>query len=381
MPVRQVDADSRAQELALLDEIPVRNIWLLFLYASDLARFRGRFNAEVEESTDFKSLLARLLCHATERGVRRNLSFGFRARRDILRRVRGRIDILKTVSDDLFRKGKVACRFTELTVDTPRNRLVRAAHEKLASLQLDEGLSNRCRMLAHFLGRIGVSAELPSRAEIASDQIGRHEADDRLLVSLAMAVFNLILPSEAPGGRSVFASQRGDNTLWKLFEKAIGNFFAAELPREDGWRVFASKQHEWPVVSSSQGLGAYLPRMETDIIIENVQAQRRIVVDTKFNQVVTRSQFGALRFKSDHLYQLFAYLRSQERPNDRMSIEADGILLYPSSGLHIDETALIQHHRMRFVTIDLGRRSAEVVKQLRAIPVSSTLRADSLKNA
>ena len=381
MPVRQVDADSRAQELALLDEIPVRNIWLLFLYASDLARFRGRFNAEVEESTDFKSLLARLLCHATERGVRRNLSFGFRARRDILRRVRGRIDILKTVSDNLFRKGKVACRFTELTVDTPRNRLVRAAHEKLASLQLDEGLSNRCRMLAHFLGRIGVSAELPSRAEIASDQIGRHEADDRLLASLASAVFHLILPNEKPGGRSVFAAQRGEITLWKLFEKAIGNFFAAELPREDGWRVFASKQHEWPVVSSSQGLGAYLPRMETDIIIENVQAQRRIVVDTKFNQVVTRSQFGALRFKSAHLYQLFAYLRSQEGPNDRMSIEADGILLYPSSGLDIDETALIQGHRMRFVTINLGRPSAEVVKQLRAIPVSSALRGDSLKNA
>ena len=374
MAIRGPEEDSQAQQLTLLDEIPVRNIWLLFLYATDLARFRGRFNAEVEESTDFKSLMAKLLCHATERRLRRNLSFGFRARRDVLRRVRGRIDILKTVSEELFRKGKVACRFTELTLDTPRNRLVRAAHGKLASLELDEGLANRCRVLAHTLGRIGVSAEAPSRAEIASDQIGRHEVDDRLLVSLASAVFNLILPSEKPGGRSLFSAQRVENTLWKLFEKAIGNFFAAELPREDGWRVFASKQHEWPVVSSSQGLRTFLPKMETDIIIENVRAQRRIVVDTKFNQVMTRSRFGALRFKSDHLYQLFAYLRSQERPNDRMSIEADGILLYPSSGLHIDETALIQGHRMRFVTIDLGRPSEEVVKQLVAIPISSTLR-------
>lgn len=381
MSVREGEKDSpRGSQLALLEEIPVRNIWLLFLYASDLARFSGRFNAEVEESTDFKSLMARLLCHATERRLRRNLSFGFQARRDALRRVRGRIDILKTVSEDLFRKGKVACRFTELTVDTPRNRLVRAAHGKLASLELDEGLANRCALLAHTLGRIGVSAELPSRAEIASDQIGRHEADDRLLASLASAVFNLILPSEKPGGRSVFDAQREENILWKLFEKAIGNFFAAELPMEDGWRVFASKQHEWPVVSSSPGLGNYLPRMETDIIIENVRAQRRIVIDTKFNQVMTRSRFGVLRFKSDHLYQLFAYLRSQEQPNDRMSIEADGILLYPSSGLHVDETALIQGHRMRFVTIDLGRASAEVVKQLRAIPVSSTLRGGCFKN-
>ena len=373
MSVTEVDDDSQVGEWTLLDEIPVRNIWLLFLYASGLAQFRGRFNAEVEQSPDFKSLLARLLCYATERRLRRNLSFGYRARRDELRRVRGRIDILKTVADDLFRKGKVACRFAELTVNTPRNRLVRAAHSKMASFQLDAALANRCRMHAHTLGRFGVAGELPSRAEIASDQIARHELDDLLLVSLASAAFNLILPSEEPGVRSVFTPQRKRIKFSTLYEKAIGNFFAAELPREDGWRVLTSKQHEWPVVSRSPGLDTYLPKMKTDIIIENVEAQRRIVVDTKFTQVVTRSQFGQLRFKTENLYQLYAYLRSQERPSDPMSIDSDGILLYPTAGLHIDETALIQGHRVRFVTVDLDRPSSEVVEQLRAIPTSSSL--------
>ena len=153
--------ESTAGGLEGLDKIPVRNVWLLFLYASGLAQFRGRFNAEIEQSPDFKSLLARLLCFATEERLRRNLSFGFRAQRDVLRRVRGRIDILKTVADDLFRKGEVACRYSELTIDTPRNRLVRAAHTKLASFQLDTGLAHRCRMLAHSMGRIGVGADLP----------------------------------------------------------------------------------------------------------------------------------------------------------------------------------------------------------------------------
>ena len=371
--VPELDDDSVIAEQMLFDEIPVRNIWLLFLYASGLAQFRDRFNAEVEQSPDFKSLLARLLCYATEKRLRRNLSFGYQARRDVLRRVRGRIDILKTVTESLLRKGQVACRFTELTVDTPRNRLVRAALGEMASFQLDDGLANHCRTLSHCLGRIGVGAELPSRAEIVSDQIARHEVDDRLLVSLGNAVFKLILPSEDTGGRSVLAAQREGITLWKLFEKAIGNFFAAELPREDGWTVRTSTQHKWPVAACSRGLGAYLPNMETDIIIENVQSQRRIIVDTKFNEVVTRSQFGALRFKTEHLYQLFAYLRSQESPGDPMSISADGMLLYPSAGLHVDETALIQGHRMRFVTVDLARPSAEVVEQLRTIPTSSTL--------
>ena len=373
MLVPEAGSDAQVAERTLVGEIPVRNLWLLFLFASDLAQFHERFNAEVEESPDFKSLLARLLCYATEKRLRRNLSFGYRARRAVLRRVRGRIDILKTVSDDLFRKGKVACRFAELTVDTPRNRLVRAAHSKMASFQLDKGLANHCRMLSHSLSRMGVSAKLPSRAEIASDQIARHEVDDRLLISLASAVFNLVLPTEEPGARAVFDAQREEINFGKLFEKAIGNILAAELPREDGWQIKTSRKHKWPVVASSAGIGSYLPTMETDIIVENLQTRRRIVVDTKFTHVLTRSRFDRLRFKTEHLYQLFAYLHSQESISDPMSLSADGILLYPSAGLHIDETALIQGHRIRFVTVDLGRASAEVVEQLRAIPISSTL--------
>lgn len=113
------------------DKIPVHNVWFLFLYAHDLAQFHGRFEAEIEKSPDFKALVARLLCHAVETRLRRNLSFGYRRREDILRRVRGRIDILRTEAQDLLRRGEIACRFEELTIDTPRNRLVRAALDVL----------------------------------------------------------------------------------------------------------------------------------------------------------------------------------------------------------------------------------------------------------
>ena len=366
------EENSPNEETIKLEKIPVRNIWLLFLFASGLARFQGRFNAEIEASPDFKSLLARLLCYVTEKRLRRNLSFEYQPRQDVLRRVRGRIDILNTVSGDLFRKGKVACKFAELTINTPRNRFVRAAHSKLAS-QLDGHLGQRCRMLAHSLNRMGVGSEFPSRAEISSDQIARHQVDDRLMVSLAHAVFNLILPTEDSGTRPLLATHRNEINLPMLFEKAVGNILAAELPREEGWRVTMSNRHEWPRDSSSLGIDNYLPWMETDIVIENTHANRRIVVDTKFTEILVRSRFDRLRFKRDHLFQLYAYLRSQEQPDDPMSLNADGILLYPSTGQKIDETALIQGHRVRFVTVDLDRPSSEVVDQLRTIPVSSAL--------
>jgi 5-methylcytosine-specific restriction enzyme subunit McrC len=356
-----------------LDKIPVRNVWLLFLYASGLAQFRDRFDAEIENSPDFKSLVARLLCYATERRLRRNLSFGYRRREDVLQRVRGRIDILQTVSGDLFRRGEIACRFEELTIDTPRNRLVRAALSKVSGWLSDNELAHRCRTLGNALGRIGVSGAMPTRAEIASDQIARHQGEDRLMVSLARAIFDLVLPTESAGPRSLLKAQRDETEFRKLFEKAVGNFFEAELSREEGWRVYPGRQFSWPVSAASAGITSYLPIMVTDIILENTAEAHRVVIDTKFASILTPARYGGQRFKTGHLYQLYAYLRSQERLDDPLSVTADGMLLYPAIGLDIDETALIQGHRMRFVTIDLARPTAEVVHRLRQLPKLSAL--------
>ncbi|WP_114096927.1 5-methylcytosine-specific restriction endonuclease system specificity protein McrC [Thalassospira profundimaris] len=356
------------------DKIPVRNVWFLFLYAHDLVKFRGKFDAEIEASPDFKSLIARLLCYTVENRLRHNLSFGYRHREDTLRRVRGRIDMLQTETRALLSRGEIACRFEELTIDTPRNRLVRAALSVVGGVLDNDRLRHRTKMLAGALGRSGVSAVNPSRADMATDQIGRHEAEDRLMVSLARAVFDLVLPTEETGTRSVLDADRAETEFRKLFESAIGNFFNAELSREDGWRVYPGKKFKWPIDAASSGIQHFLPSMVTDIILENEREDRRIIIDTKFTNVFTRSQHGgALRFKTAHIYQLYAYLRSQERHDEPRSLFSEGLLLYPAIDANIDESAEIQGHHIRFATIDLMLPALELSQRLRAIPMESRL--------
>ena len=113
----------------MASNIPLRNIWLLFLYAADLVRFKDSVSVEKEAARDLPELLARLLVRVVQLRLRRNLSRGYQAQNAVLSRVRGRIDVLATVSGQLLEQGRVACRFQEHTMDTPRNRLVRAALE------------------------------------------------------------------------------------------------------------------------------------------------------------------------------------------------------------------------------------------------------------
>jgi len=374
MYTHEAEVSRDQNEKSLPPKIPIRNIWFLFLFAYDLAQFQGTFDGDVEASPDLKSLLTRLLCHAVEQRLRRNVSLGYRRRAETLKRVRGRIDILKTTSQGLFARGEVACRFYEMTVDTPRNRLIRSALSHLAGVVEDRELAHRARSMSGMLERAGVSAQAPSRAEISSDQIGRHESQDRLMVSLARAAFDLVLPTETDGSRPLYEAVRDEVALRKIFEKAVANFYASELPASEGWRVYASKRHAWPVTAKSPAFANYLPTMETDIILENQSEERRIIVDTKYTRLLTRSRYSRETFKTGHMYQLYAYLRTQEQPGDPLSPQSEGLLLYPSLGVDLDEAALVQGHRMRFATIDLSQPTLSVSESLRSLPFQSLFR-------
>ncbi len=93
--------------------------------------------------------------------------------------------------------------------------------------------------------------------------------------------------------------------------------------------------------------------MLPDLILRNESSREIIVLDTKFtaNSLISRP-LGKAVFDSSHIYQLYAYLRSQEHLSDHHQM-ASGILLYPTVGYEMSERIVLQGHSIRFETIDL----------------------------
>ena len=253
-----------------IGRIPVRNLWLLMLYASDLTRVGDTFNAFVDNDLDdLPDLITRLLADRVERRLHRTLTRGYRRREMVLTRVRGRIDILTTEARLLLSRGEVFCRFEDLTLDTPRNRLVRAALALMARLVRNIELARRCRSLASTLAHAGIGAIRPSPADLASDQIGRNDAADRFMVALARLAFDLALPTEDSGATALVAPDREEVWVRRLFEKAVLGFARVEL-EPLGWSVFGGMHLNWQVSSGSEGLAAILPGMQTDIVLVGI---------------------------------------------------------------------------------------------------------------
>jgi len=352
------------EEIGRIGRIPVRNLWLLMLYASDLFRDIEKAKVAVEDNPDdIPDLVAEMLSHKVERRIQRNLSYGYQSREAILGSVRGRIDLLNTERHRLLDRGKVACRFDELTVDTARNRFVRAALEEIAKIVCHDALAHRCRSLAASLRRMGVTGERPGRGDVCIDRFGRHDVDDQPMVSAAHLAFNLALPTEAAGAKQLSLPDREITWIRKLYEKGIAGFYDVVLSSK-GWRVDAGKTIGWLIESKSPGIDKILPFMRTDIILDNSDTGRRIVIDTKFTSVVTRGWYREETLRSGYVYQIYAYLRSQEGNGDPLAENASGLLLHPSVGNMVNEAVVIQNHEIRFATVDLGATAKEIREQL-----------------
>jgi 5-methylcytosine-specific restriction enzyme subunit McrC len=338
----------------------------MMLYASDLTRTSELRDVLTDDQIDdLPDLIARLLADAVDRRVRRNLTRGYRLRESIVTRVRGRIDILETEARLLLSRGEVFCRFEELTIDTPRNRLVRAALDRMTRLVRGSDPVHRCRSLASSLGRAGVGGMRPSRADLARDQIGRNDSADRYMVALSELAFDLALPTEDPGTTALAAPDREEAWVRRLFEKAVLGFARVEL-EPLGWSVRGGVHLDWQVSSASEGLPAILPRMVTDIVLDEPDEGQRVVIDTKFSSILASGRFDDVGLKSGYLYQMYAYLRSQEGL-DRRWDRASGLFIHPAIDAALHENVVIQDHSVTFATVDLSRPPADVRHELRRI--------------
>lgn len=344
--------------------IPVRNLWLLMLYASQIFRQIGRGKVAIEQAPDdIPDLIAEILAHAVERRLKRNLTFGYQVREAELSRVRGHIDVLTTEGRQLLARGLVACRYDDLTVDTPRNRFVRAALETIAGIIHRPELSRRCRVLSFSLRRLGVAGEKPDRSHLSADRFSRHDRDDQFMVAAARLAFDLMLPTESEGNCALPLPDRDIVWIRRLFEKAVAGFYEVVLSAQ-GWRVTAGKCLEWQIERKTPGVDRILPSMKTDIILDNAASGRRIVIDTKFTSILAPGWHRKESLKSGYIYQLYAYLRSQEEPSDPLSNHAAGLLLHPAVGEMVDERVVIQGHELRFATVDLAATATEIRSRL-----------------
>lgn len=334
-------------------DISVRSMWMLLAYASGmLERLRG---SEVEaiaagrRDADLLDALVRVLVDSTERRLRDNLLPTSVAREDALHRVRGRIDHLATARGRLLESGRIACRFSELSVDRPRYRLLRATLVRAAGVVSDAHVRTRAIAVARALEIAGVSAMQVTRPELSREQFGRVDRADRDLVDLCSLIEACAVPFHETGSHRLPTIQRDEHALRALFEKAALGYF--RHAHADQWSATASRW-AWP----SSGDVDLLPELRTDVTLDRRGQGRRVIVECKFTSLLTTGPHGKTVLRSGYVQQLHAYLSTSARA------EVSGVLLGPllDGQLPLDLRLQLDGRSLRVLTIDLTDSPAAI---------------------
>ncbi len=351
-------------------EIPVRNAWYILLYAWDMARWRGRWPVAAEGSPRLLGLLARILSTATRDLLKRQLGRAHTVHHETLRGIRGRVNFAGSLKRLSFEHAEAHCVFPELSIDTPKNRILRATIHRLASdpwlkhvkPEEEAGLRHELRTLVRAME--GVPLVPISSADFSRLQLGRNDRDYAVPIAICALIRRLEMPTEDVGDHALTALLRDEITFHLLFERFVRNFYRLTLQNFEVGR----ENLDW-----HDELGCSLvPSMQTDItIVERRPPCRRLIIDTKYSTTtLAATPHGGLRFKSENLYQLYAYLRTQEHRSDAHR-SAEGMLLYPTTSQELNEAMIVQGHRVSVATVDLGNKWEAIEERLLALVSSA----------
>ena len=278
-------------------------------------------------------VLIRLFADRLLVAVRRGLPHRYRLREDDLPLLRGKLNVPRQLARYAIRADRLACRFDELSVDTPLNRVLKAAVVRLAASTRSSANSRRLAELAARFEFVGDSTDPiaePVRLDRTNTAFHRLHRMARLLLAGDWQ-------STTTGGVEGYALLFPMN---ELFEEFVGLTLRTALsPRP----VYLQHTGRYALEGSQQRLFALRP----DIVVNG-----DLVIDAKWKEL--KPDEHRLGVEPADVYQMLAYARAYEA--------ARLVLLYPWHGDLDQQPGVLRRWRVAgsstafdIATVDVGK--------------------------
>src|SRR6266498_2166517 len=343
--------------------IPMRNLWHMLLYAWNEPSMLNQIGmGEVESAPTLDALLALVLIKFIQQRIRIGLGQGYVDTSKRVRAVRGRVHFTSNMLDQVMQNGEVECDFQQFSVNEPRNQIIRSTLARLVQVGEFGAAEKEAETLRHRLRWLVRNLEGVEFAELNAESIRRlivvqKENDYRLMLSVCELIVAHQMPLETGGTQSLPRVDRDMLILHRLYERFVANFYRLHL---EGWEVNVQKRLDW----HAQNANEHLPSMIPDLILHEKESGKIIILDTKFTAgSLIENQWGKPVYDSAHLFQLYAYVRSQEELSAGYRT-AEGILLYPVVQGQLSEKVQLQDHVIRIESVDLAAKWEDVEKHL-----------------
>ena len=337
--------------------IPVRNLYFMLCYAWDRLEEAESIPVGVESTTDIKDLLARILINGTRRCLKEGLDGGYLETEVVVAGIRGRLKVSDSIAQGRMLLGRNVCDVDEFTPNTLANQILKTTLWRLSRVsELNANLKRAISEVLARMGAVSVRHHL-SRHDFQKIQLHGNNRLYRFLLNICEIVLNDVLVEQGEGTYLFKDFIQNEQRMRQVFQDFVFNF----LKRHQTHFSVARDRFHWDTDALPDASRGWLPMMETDITLRS--QDRVVVIDTKFSKHTLQSNFGKQSVRSDHLYQIFSYLKNLERRGPPYDT-AEGILLYPVVNQEVNLSFPLPGHHVSVQTIDLRLPSQQLSESL-----------------
>ena len=319
--------------------IPIKNIYYLLTYAWNKLEESELVDVAAEDESDLLNLLGRVLLNGTKTLLKRGIDRQYLTENEVYQGIKGKVNITDSLRKNLFSKGLSVCEFDELSADILPNQILKTTLRNLTQIpSLSPTLKQEIRTIIHRLHE--VSEVVLTDTIFHQVQINQNNSFYAFLLNISKLIYQNLLINEETGHFQFKDFLRDERQMAKLFEEFIRNFYKIEVPEAKVFR----EDLRWKMAGETH---QFLPKMQTDISIK--VNNRKLIIDAKYYKETLQKYYDSEKIHSQHLYQLFAYLKNQE--DER----AEGILIYPTVQKSLRLAYTHEGHTIRIETLNLNQ--------------------------
>jgi len=338
--------------------VPAVNVYFMLCYAWEWLEALDLVDAGAAETDCLEDLLSKALAEGTSNLLRRGLDRVYREYEEETRMPRGAVDVAATVKRQLRSRSMVACTVDQLSYDFLNNQLIAATLRRMLGARIDRAIARDLRMVASRFPN--VSTIDPTPARFGAVRLHRNAHSYRFILNLCELLTRRLVPDSRGSGFGFHDVRYDASEMGLLFQAFVRNFLA----REQRYFSVGAEIVQWDRCSWAIDT-MRLPVMRTDVSL--VSPWKKVVVETKYTDRVFATSFGGNpKVRSDHLYQLFAYLKNLE-VRGGLNASATGVLLYGTSGHEVQLRYELGGHELLVVALDLSRDWPGIRAQLMAL--------------
>ncbi|MDE7370884.1 MAG: 5-methylcytosine-specific restriction endonuclease system specificity protein McrC [Desulfovibrio sp.] len=299
-------------------------------------------------------LCAAILAEGLKKQVRQGIRKGYVPQAAPLAALRGRLDFTASLkAGDMFAR-RLVCAYDEFLPDIRLNRILKTTLVWLMKAPLPR---ERKAGLAAFLPYFREVRAIDPHAIDWRIQYDRNTRSYRLLMYICALVLKGLLQRREDGSVTVREYLDGQ-AMHELYERFVRAYYRRHFPEADARKSCIA----WAL---DDGCGAMLPQMETDVQL--TYRDKILLIDTKYYENDRLERYGTEKLRSQHLYQIFCYVKNKAR-DAGAGQEVAGLLLYAlTDGGALSQSYHMSGNRIGVRTLDLGAEFSGIREGLDAI--------------